>query len=43
MHINTNASKTLIVTEYTEHPLLGMFGPSQVNVLKINIALDQLK
>jgi potassium-transporting ATPase KdpC subunit len=32
-----------LVTEYTEQPQLGMFGPSQVNVLKINIALDQLK
>lgn len=34
--------KTLIA-EHTEHPLWGIFGPSQVNVLKINIALDQLK
>ena len=32
-----------LVKESTERPLFGMFGPSQVNVLKINIALDQLK
>lgn len=32
-----------LVAEHTEHPLLGMFGPSRINVLKINIALDQLK
>lgn len=34
---------TALIAEHTEHPLLGIFGPSQVNVLKINIALDQLK
>lgn len=27
----------------TEQPLLGMFGPAKINVLKLNIALDQLK
>ena len=32
-----------LVTASTERPLFGIFGPSQVNVLKINIALDQLK
>ncbi len=32
-----------LITESTEHPLLGLFGPSRINVLKINIALDQLK
>ena len=32
-----------LVKESTKRPLLGLFGPSQVNVLKINIALDQLK
>ena len=26
-----------------EQPLLGMFGPAKINVLKLNIALDQLK
>lgn len=31
-----------LVTASTEHPLLGIFGPSQINVLKINLALDQV-
>ena len=29
-----------LVDRYTEGPLLGIFGPSKVNVLKLNIALD---
>ena len=32
-----------LVDEQTEGPLLGLFGPSKVNVLKLNIALDALK
>lgn len=32
---------TALVNEHTEGPLLGVFGPSKVNVLKLNIALDQ--
>lgn len=32
-----------LVVKYTEGPLLGMFGPSSINVLKLNLALDQLK
>ena len=32
-----------LVNDQTERPLLGLFGPSKVNVLKLNIALDQLK
>jgi K+-transporting ATPase ATPase C chain len=32
-----------IVDDHTEGPLLGLFGPSKVNVLKLNIALDELK
>jgi potassium-transporting ATPase KdpC subunit len=29
-----------LVDRYTQGPLLGIFGPSKVNVLKLNIALD---
>jgi K+-transporting ATPase ATPase C chain len=32
-----------LIDEHTQGPLLGMFGPSKVNVLKLNIALDALK
>lgn len=32
-----------LVADHTEGPLLGLFGPSKVNVLKLNVALDQLK
>jgi potassium-transporting ATPase KdpC subunit len=32
-----------LVNSQTEKPFLGMFGPSQVNILKLNLALDQLK
>lgn len=32
-----------LVQENTERPLFGVFGPERVNVLKLNIALDQLK
>ncbi|HEY0244413.1 MAG TPA: potassium-transporting ATPase subunit C [Mucilaginibacter sp.] len=32
-----------IIAANTEGPLLGLFGPSKVNVLKLNIALDELK
>lgn len=32
-----------LVTAYTEKPLLGLFGPPKVNVLKLNTALDAVK
>ena len=31
-----------LVDQLTEGPLMGLFGPSKVNVLKLNIALDNL-
>jgi K+-transporting ATPase ATPase C chain len=34
---------TDLVAQQTEAPLLGMFGPAKVNVLKLNVALDALK
>lgn len=32
-----------LINAHTEHPLLGIFGPSKINVLELNIALDQIK
>ena len=32
-----------IVEANTEKPLWGLFGPAKVNVLKLNVALDELK
>lgn len=32
-----------LIDANTEHPLLGVFGPAKINILKLNIALDQLK
>ena len=32
-----------LITQNTEHPLLGLFGPGKINVLKLNIGLDKLK
>jgi K+-transporting ATPase ATPase C chain len=34
---------TDLVTQHTENPLAGLFGPAKVNVLKLNVALDALK
>ena len=32
-----------LVDRYTQGPLLGIFGPARVNVLRLNIALDESK
>ncbi|MFD0940205.1 potassium-transporting ATPase subunit KdpC [Pedobacter boryungensis] len=32
-----------LVVKYTDRPLLGILGPKRVNVLKLNLALDELK
>jgi K+-transporting ATPase ATPase C chain len=32
-----------LVDEHTEKPFLGLLGPSKINVLKLNIALDEYK
>ena len=32
-----------LVDQQTEGPLLGLFGPSKVNILKLNVALDKLQ
>ena len=32
-----------LIVANTEKPLLGLFGPPKVNVLKLNVALDELK
>lgn len=32
-----------LVAQYTEKPLLGIFGPEKINVLQLNLALDQLQ
>jgi len=31
-----------LIAENTEQPLLGLFGPPKVNVLKLNVALDEI-
>jgi len=41
---NIDQKKLLMLVEaQTDGPMLGLFGPSKVNVLKLNIALDALK
>jgi K+-transporting ATPase ATPase C chain len=32
-----------LVEQHTDQPLAGILGPSKINVLKLNIALDELK
>jgi K+-transporting ATPase ATPase C chain len=39
----TTQQVTDLVAAHTEAPLLGLFGPPKVNVLKLNVALDGLK
>lgn len=41
-NISETALENLVETNVS-FPLMGFFGPSKVNVLKLNIALDQLK
>lgn len=41
-HLDENKLNSL-VNAHIDGPLLGMFGPSKVNVLKLNIALDEMK
>lgn len=41
-NIDQRKLHTLVET-HTDGPMLGLFGPSKVNVLKLNIALDTLK
>lgn len=40
--LDVNAVNKL-VAEHTEKPLFGLFGPTKINVLKLNVALDELK
>lgn len=41
---NIDSAKLIaLIDANTEHPLLGTFGPTKINVLKLNIALDELK
>lgn len=40
-HISENAISQLIERQ-TERPFLGLFGPEKINVLKLNLALDNL-
>lgn len=41
-HLQPDKLKSL-VEKYTEKPLMGIFGPEKINVLKLNIALDNLQ
>ena len=41
-HITEDKVKALVVA-HVDKPFLGIFGPSRVNVLKLNVALDELK
>ena len=39
----SEAAVTDLVKKHTQPPMFGLFGPSRINVLKLNLALDQLK
>ncbi|WP_430612767.1 K(+)-transporting ATPase subunit C [Flavobacterium sp. JP2137] len=39
----TEQAVLAVIHEQVERPLLGLFGPEKVNVLRLNIALDQLQ
>ena len=41
-HLSEDKVRSL-VEQHTEFPLLGLFGPSRINVLELNLALNQLK
>lgn len=43
VHNLSTEKVTQLVNEHTEKPLFGLFGPAKVNVLKLNVAIDQLK
>ena len=32
-----------LIEQNSEKPIFGIFGPEKINVLKLNLALDQLK
>jgi K+-transporting ATPase ATPase C chain len=41
---NVNAERLrLLIESHTEQPLFGLLGPARINVLRLNIALDQIK
>lgn len=41
---NLNETRLIeLIEKQTEKPLLGLFGPEKINVLKLNLALDDLK
>ena len=39
----SKADLKMLVTNNIEKPLFGLFGPEKINVLKLNLALDNLK
>lgn len=39
----TDSQVTKLLEDYTQKPLLGLFGPSRINVLMLNNALDEIK